>query len=66
MAKKPKLVWVREPCPECGAATGAEAETKCAPKLHCPASGITDRGGYLIQCTDESLKACEAWERVNN
>ena len=63
MARKPKLVWVREPCPTCGATTDKEAEDKCAPRGHCPASGITDGDGFLINVTDESLKACEAWQR---
>ena len=66
MAKqKPNLIWVREPCPTCGAATGAEAEIKCAPRIHCPASGITDDAGFLVQVTDESLNACEIWERTH-
>lgn len=65
LARKPKLIWVREPCPTCGATTGAEAEKLCAPKLHCPASGITDKDDYLIQVTDASLKACEQWELEN-
>ena len=62
MPKKPKLVWVRERCPHCGAATKAEAEEKCAPVIHCPASPFVDRKGYLVQMTNESFKAWEAYQ----
>ena len=63
---KPKLVWFREPCPACGAETGREAEEKCAPPGgHCPASGITDNAGFIIQATDESLKACTEWDEIH-
>lgn len=65
MPSKPRLKWVKEPCPWCGARTDEEAERLCSPPIHCPASGITDKNGFLIQVTDESLKACELWEKAN-
>ena len=40
-------VWVREPCPTCGATTSDEADRICKPIVHCPASEVDD-GGYLI------------------
>jgi hypothetical protein len=63
MTRKPKLVWRRVPCPTCGAVTAKEAEVKCAPRVHCPTSGVTDDEDYLIDVTEESLRACEDWER---
>lgn len=63
MKRRPRLVWVRQPCTTCGAVTGEQAEKMCAPKIHCPASAITDKDGYLIEVTEESLKAAEEWEK---
>ena len=42
-----RRVWVREPCPTCGATTSDEADRICKPIVHCPASEVDD-DGYLI------------------
>lgn len=63
--RPPKLVWVREPCPQCGAATAIEAEARCAPIVHCPGAAETDAEGFLVTVTDESAKAYEEWHERN-
>lgn len=48
-----RRVWVREPCPTCGATTSEEADRICKPLIHCPASEVDD-DGYLIWLRDAS------------
>ena len=59
--KMPALVWIREPCPQCGAATASEAEAKCSPIVHCPGAAETDADGFLVTITRESAEAYETW-----
>lgn len=46
-----RRVWMREPCPTCGATTSDEADRICKPIVHCPASEVDD-AGYLIWLRD--------------
>jgi hypothetical protein len=60
----PELVLVRTPCPRCGAVTEAEAISKCAPLVSCPASDLTDAEGYIVEATPESAKAYLEWQEL--
>lgn len=42
---------------------GAEAEKMCAPIVSCGATGETDREGFLVVITPESVAAYDAWEK---
>lgn len=59
--REPDLVLVRTPCPLCGAETEKAAQLKCAPRVSCPASDLTDAEGYIVEATAESSKAWRDW-----
>ncbi len=61
-SEAPPFVFVRQPCPACGAVTKAEAEQRCKPIVSCLATGETDAEGFLVVITPESVAAYAAWE----
>jgi hypothetical protein len=63
MSAEPRIEFVRQACPRCGAQTGAEAKRMCDPIVHCPSTGETDKDGFLVAVTPESIAACAAWEK---
>jgi len=62
----PPLIYAPAPCPRCGAATAALAETLCRPsqdetgEYDCP-GGEPDNQGRLLQPTPESIAALDHW-----
>jgi hypothetical protein len=60
---EPELILVRTPCPLCGAATAKEADVKCAPRVSCPASDMTDADGYIVEATAASAQAWHEWDQ---
>jgi hypothetical protein len=61
----PPLRYERTPCHACGAATEAEAETKCRPSSDETGESWCgtdfDAEGYAVSPTTESLQAQDAW-----
>ena len=72
MDKPPTLEYKRAPCPQCGARTYRQAETRCRPtrdmtdEYTCPGDdGHEWPDGYLRQPTKESIRRLNDWTEVN-
>lgn len=61
--RKPRLRWVRTPCPRCHAQTSKEAEERCKGPF-CLASDISDKQGYIIAPTKESAERFRKWDEA--
>lgn len=67
--RMPALELAPSPCPQCGAVTFAEAETKCTATqqmsgdYECPGTDCPDDapGGLMMFPTEESLARLNAW-----
>lgn len=53
MTEKPPAEWIKGPCPDCGAVTLKEAETRCRPQsdqtgeVFCPTTDAPETGGFV-------------------
>lgn len=68
MGEMPGLKYVRRPCPQCGARTSLQAETKCTATqgmdgdYHCAGNDCKeDAHGWMLFPTDASLAALDGW-----